>query len=56
MKKRLPPDENGIVVKLNVLDTNIAFDLSRSPESIAPSAIHFPHVILQNKLNELNNQ
>ena len=56
MKKRLPLDENGIIAKLNVLDIEIALDLKRSPTSIVPLAVHFPHIIPQNKLIELDDQ
>ena len=56
MKKRLPLDENGIIAKLNVLDIEIALDLKRSPTSIVPLAVHFPHIIPQNKLNKLDDQ
>ena len=56
MKKRLPFDENGIIAELNVLDIEIALDLKRSPTSIVPLAIHFPYIIPQNKLNELDDQ
>ena len=54
MKKRLPLEENGIIAKLNVLDIKIVLDLSWSPESIAPLAVHFPHVISESNLNELD--
>ena len=56
MKKRLPLDENGIIAKLNVLDIEIALDLKWSPTSIVPLAVHFPHIIPQNKLIELDDQ
>ena len=56
MKKRLPLNESGIISKLNVLDIEIALDLKRSPTSIVPSAVHFPHIIPQNKLNKLDDQ
>ena len=56
MKKRLPLNENGIIAKLNVLDIGIALDLKRSPASIVPLAVYFPHIIPQNKLNELDDQ
>ena len=52
VKKRLPLDENGIIAKLNVLDTEIALDLKRSPTSIVPLAVHFPHIIPKNKLDD----
>ena len=45
MKKRLPLDENGISAKLNVLGIEIALDLKRSPTSLVPLAVHFPHII-----------
>ena len=54
--KRLPLDENGIIVKLNAFDTTIVLDLTRSSESIASLTIHFPYVIPQSKLNELEDQ
>ena len=54
MKKRLPLEENGIIPKLNVLDIKIVLDLSWSPESIAPLTVHFPHVISESNLNELD--
>ena len=56
MKKRLPLDKNGIIAKLNVLNIEIALDLKRSPTSIVPLAVHFPHIIPQNKLIELDDQ
>ena len=56
MKKRLPLNENEIIAKLNVLDIEIALDPKRSPTSILPLAVHFPHIIPQNKLNELDDQ
>ena len=56
IKKRLPFDENAIIPKLNVLDIEIACDLERSTTSIVPLAVHFPHIIPQNKLNKLDDQ
>ena len=56
MKKRLPLDENKIIAKLYVLGIEIALDLKRSPTSMVPLAVHFPHIIPQNKLNELDDQ
>ena len=56
MKKRLPVDENGMFSKLYVLDIEIALDLKRSSTSIVPLAVHFPHIIPRNKLNELDDQ
>ena len=56
MKKRLPFDENGIIAKLNVLGIETALDLKQSATSIVPFAVRFPHIILQNKLNELDDQ
>ena len=54
MKKRLPLDKNGIIAKSNILGIEIALDLKRSPTSIVPLSVHFPHIIPQNKLNELD--
>ena len=56
MKKRLPLDENGIIAKLNVLGIEIALDLKLSSTSIVPLAVHFLHIIPQNKLNKLDDQ
>ena len=56
MRKKLPLDENGLIANLNVLNPKVAQDLSQSPESIVPSAAHFPHVVPQNMLNELDDQ
>ena len=56
MKKRLLLNENAISVKLNVLGIKIALNLKRSPTSIDPLAVHFPHIIPQNKLNEFDDQ
>ena len=56
MKKRLPLDKNGIITKLNILGIEIALDLKRSPTSIVPLSVHFPHIIPQNKLNGLDDQ
>ena len=56
MKKSLPLDENGIIAKLNVLGIEIALDLKRSPTSIVPFAVRFPHIIPQSKPNELDDQ
>ena len=56
MKKKLSLDENRIIAKLNVLGIEIALDLKRSPTSIVPLAVHFPHIKPQNKLNELDDQ
>ena len=41
---------------MNVLGIKIALDLKRSPTSIVPLAVHFPHIIPQNKHNELDDQ
>ena len=56
IKKRLPLDENGTIVKLNVLGIEIALDLKRLPTSIVPFTVRFSHIIPQNKLNELDDQ
>ena len=56
MRKKLPLEENGLIAKLNVLNPKIAQDLSQSPESIIPLEVHFPHVVPENKLNELDDQ
>ena len=56
MKKRLPLEKNEIIAKLNILGIEIALDLKWSPTSIVPLSVHFPHIIPQNKLNELDDQ
>ena len=56
MKKRLPLDENGMIAKLNVLGVKIAWNLKGSPTSIVPLAVHFQHIIPQNKVNELDDK
>ena len=54
MRKRLPFHENGVIAKLNGLDTKIALILSQSLSSYLSIAIHFLHFIPQIKLNELD--
>ena len=56
MRKRLPFHENGVIAKLNGLDTKIALVLSQSLSSYLSIAIHFLHFIPQIKLNELDGQ
>ena len=56
IRQKLPLDENGLIAKMNVLNPKVDQDLYQSPESIVPLAAHFPHVVPQNMLNELDDQ
>ena len=50
MKMKLLP------IECSLLGIEIALDLKRSPTSIVAFAVRFPHILPQNKLNELDDQ
>ncbi len=56
IKKRFPFSEDGIISKLRLLDPKVASDIHQSPSTITPLAVHFPSLVPEPKLNELDDQ
>ena len=56
IKKRFNFDVNGGIAKLNVLDPKVAQAPDISPVSLIPLAVHFPSIIAEDKLNDLDDQ
>ena len=55
-KKRFSFNSNSLIAKLNVLDLNESFTQNRSPSSIIPLAAHFPMLVPEVNLNDLDDQ
>ena len=56
MRKRFPFSEDGIISKLRVLDPKVASDTHQSPSTIIPLAVHFPSLVPEASLNDLDDQ
>ncbi|KAI8772533.1 Uncharacterized protein BgiBS90_027013 [Biomphalaria glabrata] len=48
--------ENGILASLDILDPTIVQSHRKAPPSLAKLALHFPNLVPENKLNELDDQ
>lgn len=55
-KKRFTFENDSVVTKLIILDLKIATNVDRSPDTIVPLAIHFPSIIRECELNELDDE
>lgn len=56
IKKRFPLEEQGIVASLGILDPAAAKDLTKSPSSIMNVALHFPHLVPEDQLDNLDDE
>ena len=56
ISKRFDMDENSCIAKFCVLDPNTSRNAKLSPESIIPLAAHFPQLVPEHDLNELDDQ
>ena len=56
IRKRFPFGEDGVIAKLKVLDPKIAHDLTQSPSSIISLAVHFPSIVPEHALNDLDDE
>ena len=55
-KKRFFFNSDSLIAKLNELDPNESFTQNRSPSSIIPLAAHFPMLVPEDNLNDLDDQ
>ena len=56
IRKRFPLNEDSLIAKFNVLDPKIAENPNISPPSIIPLATHFPALVPEEQLNDLDDQ
>ena len=56
IKKRFTLEPDSVLAKLKILDPKISTDVDKSPDSIVPLAIHFPAIIPECELDELDDE